>query len=57
MTTITFCCNGKKCPVVTKTKKSILIGGKEEGFTEWTDEQFKDFLKAAKSGKFDELIK
>jgi hypothetical protein len=55
--TIQFCCGGKKCPVVTEVSEShIQIGGKEEGITTWERGQFTDFVNAAKSGKFDELL-
>lgn len=55
--TIQFCCGGKKCPVVTQINENqIAIGGKEEGVTTWDKDQFTDFVNAAKSGKFDELI-
>jgi len=56
-TVITFCCNNKKCPVVTVEKDEIKIGGKKEGITVWDKGQFKDFVEAAKSGKFDNIIK
>lgn len=55
--TIEFCCGGKKCPVVTEVPENrIQIGGEEEGKTTWGRDQFADFVQAAKSGKFDELL-
>lgn len=55
---ILFCCNGKKCPVVQPLENGKFhIGSPEEGITEWDKDHLKDFVNAAKSGKFDELIK
>lgn len=56
-TPIEFCCGGKRCPVVTPTEFGIIIGGKDEGYTHFGKDQFKDFVEAAKSGKFDSIIK
>ena len=57
---IEFCCK-EKCPIVEYTEESdvILLGDAEgpEGITKWTKNQFADFVEAAKSGKFDEIIK
>lgn len=55
---INFCKN-KCCPVVEITEESILLGDANgpEGVTVWTKNQFADFVEAAKSGKFDEVIK
>lgn len=52
---IEFCCSGK-CPVVDAREDVVLLGAKEEGITEWDYEQLGDFVKAAKEGKFDELL-
>jgi hypothetical protein len=56
--TITFC-KAKCCPVVELYDEKIILGDDKgpEGITVWSKEQFKDFIDAAKDGKFDELIK
>lgn len=55
-TVITFCKN-KCCPVVEINDDNVVLGDAEgpEGITVWSKEQFKDFVEAAKSGKFDEV--
>jgi hypothetical protein len=57
---IEFCCKDK-CPVVEYTDESnlVLLGDSDgpEGISIWSKEQFADFIKAAKMGKFDEVIK
>lgn len=57
-TTIRFCKN-KCCPVIEVQENTIVLGDKEgpEGITTWTKNQFKDFIEAAKDGKFDEIVK
>lgn len=54
---ITFC-KDKCCPVVEVTDEQIVLGDANgiEGITKWTKKQFKDFVEAAKEGKFDEVI-
>ena len=57
---ITFCGSGKcKCPSVdiNKDNDTVILGGKEEGFTRFTKEQFNMFIKEAKAGTFDTYIK
>ena len=57
---ITFCGTGKcKCPSIdiNKDNDTIIIGGKEEGFTRFTKEQFQMLLKEAKEGTFDKYLK
>lgn len=53
---IEFCCKSK-CPVIEYTEDSniIVLGDANgpEGITTWSKEQFKDFVLAAKEGKFD----
>ena len=41
------------------TEESIVLGDANgpEGVTVWTKNQFADFVEAAKSGKFEEVIK
>ena len=58
--TITFCGKGKcKCPSIDMdlNRDKIIIGGKEEGYTEFTKEEFKLFVDEVKSGTFDKYIK
>ncbi len=57
---ITFCGSGScKCPSIdiNKDNDTVIIGGKEEGYTRFTKEQFDLFLETAKNGAFDEFIK
>jgi hypothetical protein len=53
---IEFCCK-QKCPIIEYTEDSnmIVLGDANgpEGITTWSKEQFKDFVLAAKEGKFD----
>jgi len=56
---VTFCGNGKcKCPSVSIDKNidTVVIGGKEEGFTNFTKEQFKLMVEQVKEGLFDQYI-
>lgn len=55
---ITFCKSGSCCPsiVVDKNDNNIVIGGPEEGFTNFSKEQFKMFLEEAKHGTFDSYL-
>lgn len=55
--TITFCKN-KCCPVVEVYENNVVLGDKDgdEGVTKWSKNQFKDFIDAAKEGKFDEIV-
>ena len=57
MKTITFC-KAKCCPTVTINDTNVILGDAEgaEGITTWTKNQFKDFIEAAKEGKFDEIL-
>ena len=54
---ITFC-KQKCCPVVEVQENNIILGDAKgpEGITTWTKNQFKDFIEAAKEGKFDEIV-
>ena len=38
-------------------RDKIIIGGEEEGYTEFTKEQFELFMSEAKSGTFDKYLK
>jgi hypothetical protein len=57
MKTITFC-RDKCCPVVEVYENKIILGDEKgpEGVTTWSKKQFKDFIDAAKEGKFDSVI-
>lgn len=56
---ITFC-KQKCCPVIeySPLNDEILLGDANgpEGITKWSKEQFKDFVDAAKEGKFDQVF-
>ena len=56
---ITFCGKGKcKCPSINLdiNRDKIIIGGEEEGYTEFTKEEFKLFLSEVKAGTFDKYM-
>jgi hypothetical protein len=61
MQTIKFCKTKRCCPEVNVVKEngevSFVIGGKEEGVTVFTRNNFKDFIAAAKEGVFDEFVR
>ena len=57
---ITFCGKGKcKCPSIEMDLNSdkIIIGGENEGYTEFTKDEFKLFVNEIKSGTFDKYMK
>jgi len=57
---ITFCGKGKcKCPSIDMdlNRDKIIIGGKDEGHTEFTKEEFKLFVAEVKAGTFDKYMK
>jgi len=57
---ITFCGKGKcKCPSIDMdlNRDKVIIGGEEEGYTEFTKEEFKLFMEEIKGGTFDKYIK
>ena len=57
---ITFCGKGKcKCPTLEMdlNRDKIIIGGEEEGYTEFTKEEFKLFVNEVKAGTFDKYMK
>jgi len=57
---ITFCGKGKcKCPSIDMdlNRDKIIIGGEEEGYTEFTKEEFKLFVGEVKAGTFDKYMK
>tara|TARA_R100000458_G_C8267675_1_gene242595 strand:+ start:78 stop:326 length:249 start_codon:yes stop_codon:yes gene_type:complete len=53
-----FCANCKSCPAVTIDADSdnIVVGGDEEGYTRFTKDQFRLFVKEAKKGVFDKIL-
>jgi hypothetical protein len=56
---ITFCGKGScKCPSVdiNKDNDTVILGGKEEGYTRFTKEQFDMFIKEVKHGTFDNYM-
>ncbi len=55
---VTFCATCDKCPsvVITKDFDTVILGGQEEGFSEWTKEQFKEMVETAKEGLYDEYF-
>jgi hypothetical protein len=55
---MTFCARCKTCPSIHIEKDSdeITIGGKEEGYTKFTKEQFVLFVEQIKKGIFDGYI-
>ena len=55
---ITFCKANSCCPsiVVDKNNDDVFIGGKNEGYTKFTKEQFRLLLEEAKHGTFDSYL-
>lgn len=53
-----YFCNKKCCPFIEVKGGMVHLGDPNgpEGVTVWKKESFNDFLKEAKSGKFDNLI-
>jgi hypothetical protein len=57
---ITMCGKGScKCPSVEidLIREDVVLGGKEEGFSTWTKEQFKLLATEIKGGTFDKYLK
>ena len=57
---ITFCGKGKcKCPSIEMglNNDKIIIGGKDEGYTEFTKDEFMLFVNEVKAGTFDKYMK
>ena len=56
---MTFCASCKSCPAIDISADSdrVVVGGEEEGYTEFTKEQFKIFTEVVKSGEFDKYMK
>tara|TARA_Y100000034_G_scaffold95129_2_gene115445 strand:- start:232 stop:441 length:210 start_codon:yes stop_codon:yes gene_type:complete len=55
---MTFCARCKNCPsiYIDKNQDEIVIGGKEEGYTKFTKEQFILFMEQIKKGIFDGYV-
>ena len=55
---MTFCSTCKTCPSINihKDLTNVVLGGKDEGFSIWTKDQFNEFVKEIKKGTFDEYI-
>jgi hypothetical protein len=56
---ITLCGKGScKCPAVDirTDRDDVIIGGKEEGFTTFTKEQFQLLVNEVKNGRFDKFV-
>ena len=54
-----FCGKGScKCPAIdiSKDNDTVVIGGDEEGYTQFTKEQFKLFLEEVKKGTFEKFL-
>ena len=54
---MTFCANCKSCPAIDISTDSdkVVVGGDDEGYTEFTKEQFALFMDV-KSGTFDKYL-
>ncbi len=55
---MTFCANCKSCPAIDISADSdkVVVGGDDEGYTEFTKEQFALFMDVVKSGTFDKYL-
>ena len=55
---ITFCASCKTCPAIDISTDSdkVVVGGEDEGYTEFTKEQFALFMDVVKSGTFDKYL-
>tara|TARA_R100001163_G_C5059032_1_gene195676 strand:- start:1249 stop:1494 length:246 start_codon:yes stop_codon:yes gene_type:complete len=56
---MTFCASCKSCPAIDISTGSdkVVVGGEEEGYTEFTKDQFELFCKTVKGGAFDRFFK
>tara|TARA_Y100001968_G_scaffold314557_1_gene340094 strand:+ start:107 stop:466 length:360 start_codon:yes stop_codon:yes gene_type:complete len=57
-TQMTFCASCKSCPAIDISKESdkVVVGGEDEGYTEFTKEQFALFVKTVKEGAYDRFL-
>lgn len=55
---MTFCASCKTCPAIDISTDSdkVIVGGEEEGYTEFTKEQFALFMDVVKKGAFDKYL-
>ena len=55
---MTFCANCKSCPAIDISADSdrVIVGGEEEGYTEFTKDQFALFMDVVKTGAFDKYL-
>tara|TARA_R100001015_G_C4634386_1_gene200805 strand:- start:877 stop:1104 length:228 start_codon:yes stop_codon:yes gene_type:complete len=55
---MTFCANCKSCPAIDISADSdrVVVGGDDEGYTEFTKDQFALFMDVVKSGAFDKYL-
>ncbi len=55
---MTFCANCKSCPAIDISADSdkVVVGGEDEGYTEFTKEQFALFMDVVKKGTFDKYL-
>lgn len=55
---MTFCASCKTCPAIDISADSdkVVVGGEEEGYTEFTKEQFALFMDVVKKGAFDKYL-
>mgnify|MGYP001222234196 CR=1 FL=1 len=55
---VTFCKTCKTCPAVdiSTDRDIVIIGGDDEGYTEFTKEEFKLFCDEVVNGTFDKYI-
>ena len=57
-TQMTFCASCKSCPAIDISTESdkVVIGGEDEGYTEFTKDQFALFIKTIKAGAYDKYL-
>ena len=55
---MTFCASCKSCPAIDISKDSdkVIVGGDDEGYTEFTKDQFALFVKTVKEGIYDKYL-
>jgi hypothetical protein len=55
---MTFCASCKTCPAIDISEDSdkVVVGGKDEGYTHFTKEQFALFVKTVKAGTYDKFL-
>tara|TARA_R100000664_G_C2756672_1_gene144634 strand:- start:2680 stop:2940 length:261 start_codon:yes stop_codon:yes gene_type:complete len=57
-TQMTFCASCKTCPAIDISTESdkVIVGGDDEGYTEFTKDQFALFVKTVKAGTYDKYL-